>query len=142
MNWFVKPSSLLSFICQSYKREFRLRLGADKAKTRAFWSSFLSRPESAAWAAQHPYLAGKVPADLVCTVPLVVHTDAGPCTKSLSCTCISWSSLLGGGPEKLTKFLAASYLKPEGEIETEVWKALLQDLDSLAEGEIKHKRKE
>ena len=77
-----------------------------------------------------------MPADLVCTVPLAVHTDAGPCTKSLSCYCVSWSSILSVGPEKLTKFLICSYTKEEGPAELRVWERLIQDFDALAAGRL------
>ena len=140
VTWLCLPSALVSNLCKAHKRDFRLRLGADTDKCRAFWTNFLGKPGGAAWASRHPYLRGKVPADLVCTVPLAVHTDAGPCTKALSCTCISWSSLLGDGPEKLTKFLACSYLKERGHKETTVWEALLEDFDVLAAGVLNSER--
>ena len=85
------------------------------------------RPRTRQWAEQHPHLRGKTPAELVCMVPCAVHTDAGPCSKTNSCNCISWSSMLGTGGEKLTKFLVCSYLKHDNHGDAPGWGRLLQD---------------
>ena len=61
------PSSLVGMMHRDYPREFRLRLGADTAKLREFWSDFLARPQTRAWAQSHPFLANKKVADLVTT---------------------------------------------------------------------------
>ena len=85
------------------------------SKLRAFWESFCSRKRTRAWAAAHPHLRGKSPAELVTTVLCAMHSDAGPFTKVKvnSAYCISWSSMLGSGGEKVSKFLAASFVKAD-----------------------------
>ena len=106
----VLPSSLVRLLHEHYPRDFKVLLGADPQKLREFWSSFLGGPRSARWAQRHPALRDKVAADLICTVPCVVHSDAGPCTKAKSTNCVSWSALLGSGGEKSSKFLVCSAL--------------------------------
>ena len=100
----VLPSSLARLLHEHYPRDFKVLLGADSQKLREFWSSFLERPRSARWAQRHPALRDKVAADLICTVPCVVHSDAGPCKKAKSTNCVSWSALLGSGGEKSSEF--------------------------------------
>eukprot|EP00959_Pyramimonas_sp_CCMP1952_P322381 6746079-Pyramimonas_sp.AAC.1 len=126
------PSSVVRLLHGDFARDFRLRLGADSSKCRAFWEGFLSRPETSAWAAAHPFLKNKTVADLVCAVPCVLHTDAGPFSKSASTNCISWSSILSDGPEKLTKYLICSYVKESGEVDAACWSRILTDFDALA----------
>ena len=129
------PSTLARILNRDYPREFRARLCADCDKLRSFWSTFLSRPRTREWADRHPDLRDKQVADLVCTIPCVLHTDAGPCTKSAACNCISWSALLGEGSEKLTKFLICSHLKPTGTpnlTDRPCWERILADFDAMA----------
>ena len=59
------PSTLVGMMLRAYPREFRLRFGADTAALRYFWSDFLARPQTRAWAQSHPFLANKGGADLV-----------------------------------------------------------------------------
>ena len=95
------PSTLVGMMHRDYPREFRLRFGADTAVLREFWSGFLARPQTRAWGQRHPFLANKGVADLVTTIPCTLHLDAGPCTKRQSCCCISWTSMLAQGGEKV-----------------------------------------
>ena len=37
-------------------------------------------------------------------VPLAIHEDAAPCNKTSSVVCKSFSSLIGAGDKKVTKF--------------------------------------
>jgi hypothetical protein len=67
------------------------------------------------------------------TVPLTVHQDGGPCSKTQSADCISFSSLLAEGGEKVTKFLLASCIYEKNN-DTKVWNAILNDLDEAARG--------
>ena len=70
--------------------------------------------------------------DLICTVPCVVHSDAGPCTKAKSTNCVSWSALLGSGGEKSSKFLVCSCVKTDSRGDWPSWERLLQDFAQLA----------
>ena len=60
----------------------------------------MANPMCREWSERHRYLRGKSRAELVCTVLLSIHSDAGPCTKAKSATHISWSGLLAQGEEK------------------------------------------
>ena len=130
----VLPSSLVRLLHEHYPRDFKVLLGADPQKLREFWSSFLGRPRSARWAQRHPALRNKVAADLICTVPCVVHSDAGPCTKAKSTNCVSWSALLGSGGENSSKFLVCSCVKLDSRGDSPSWERLLQDFAQLATG--------
>jgi len=63
-----------------------------------------------------------------------LHIDAGPYSKRLSCICISWSSLLSDGSEKVTKYLISSYLKADGSSHHAVWPPIIADFDAMASG--------
>ena len=126
------PSTLVRLLFNQYRWHFRTALGADTVKLRAFWTEFLARPRSRAWAQRHFALRDKSPGDLVCMLPVVVHTDAGPCTKRKSAHCVSWSGLLGTGSEKVTKFFAFTYLKATSDGDAPAWQALVRDFRTLA----------
>eukprot|EP00959_Pyramimonas_sp_CCMP1952_P122280 2556364-Pyramimonas_sp.AAC.1 len=109
-------------------------MGADSTKLRDFWTSFMNRPGTKEWASNHPFLKRKSVGDLVWTVPCSVHCDAGPVTKSKSANIVSWSSMVGFGGEKTSKFTVASYLKSSNNTDAPLWRALLNDFDHLATG--------
>ena len=129
------PSTMIRYLFEHHRKAFGTILGADSNKLRAFWTDFLRRPLSKQWADQHPFLKEKTPGDLVTTVPITLHTDAGPCAKNTSANCVSWSGLLSAGEEKLTKLLAFSHIKKqEHKFDTPAWQKLLDDFDALATG--------
>ena len=128
---FIKPTAIIR-IFQQYPREFRLRFGADADKVRSFWDVFFSSDIRVQWAQEHSFLKGKAPRDLTRTIPLVLHQDAGPCSKTKSADCICFSSLLGEGSEKLTKWLLATFIldKSRDEKDTKVWQEILENLNA------------
>ena len=129
------PSSLISLMHKRYAAEFKKRLGADAELVRQFWVKFFGRRANRELADQHPVLRGKSPADLGYMVPCTVHEDAGPYSKTKSCDCISFSSLLCNGGEKTTKFLSSTFVKTSGTTAGhECWRAILRDFDDLATG--------
>lgn len=130
----VLPSTLIRAVNDYHPGEFERRLGANPQQLRQFWTAFLENELCSHWARQHPHLRNKSVGDLICTVPLTVHSDAGPCTKAKSCNCISWSGLLSQGEEKQCKFLAYSYLKNDNSGDGPSWRRLLEDMDELASG--------
>ena len=132
----VLPSAWARAISMHYPREFRLRFGADEDRLLAFWQGLLARPLGREMASRIQYLNGKTPSQLKNTIPLVVHEDAGPCSKSKSANCISFSSLLGIGSEKSCKYLVSTYLKNRGDRSQAPWIVVLNDLDKLANGDI------
>ena len=84
----LKPKTLIRIMHQHYPKFFERSLGADSNVLRDFWTEFLRRPRTRTWAAAHPALRDKTPADLVCMVPCRVHADAGPCSKTKSAQCV------------------------------------------------------
>ena len=129
----VLPSQWVGLLINACPREFRLRLGADTDKTTEFWRGFFHSPLRRRAANAHPFLAGKTPTDLAHAIPCAVHEDAGPISKQLSGNCLSWSSMLGVGPEKLTKFIMATSVK-QNTTDQAAWSAILEDFDMLALG--------
>ena len=61
------------------------------------------------------------------TIPIVVHQDAGPCSKTKSADTISWSSMISQGGEKITKFLIATSIANR-ENDNKVWRVILDDM--------------
>ena len=127
----VLPSTWLRHIQVNSPRDFRLAVGANIARTREFWEEFLRTPDRRAWAAQHAFLRDKSVEDLLHTIPLALHEDSGPCSKKQSANCITFTSLLKSGPEKITHFLCATALKGKTD-DLKVWEVLLQDFEELA----------
>ena len=129
------PSTWIGLI-HGYRHEFVHRLGADRQRLVSFWESFLSRPANEGLAANHPVVGGKRPEELATTVPLTVHADAGPFTKTTTCDCVSSSPLLGAGEAHFTKYLVASYVQKKSSPETDYpfWTRLLDNLLQLGSG--------
>ena len=128
----VLPSKWIALLSQ-YPDEFRLRCGADAIKLRLFWAGFLSNPVTAAIARKHPVLQGKPLDELQFVIPWTCHSDAGPCSKTGSVNIVSVPPLLANGPELLTKYPCASYLKNE-EYDRNIWTKVLADFDKLGGG--------
>ena len=127
----VLPSTWIRHLSLNSPRDFRLSLGADVYRTRSFWESFMENADRREWQAQHTCLRGKSVDELLHTIPLAMHEDAGPCSKKLSADCISFSSLLKAGTERLTHFLCASKIKKKSD-DLKIWEVLLRDLEMLA----------
>ena len=131
---FIMPSTWVR-ILHTYPHEFTMRFGADKVKLRRFWGEFQARPANTRCMEQHPALAGKTLSQLSMTIPLTVHADGAPFTKSSSCYCIHFSSMLSMGEERLTKFLCCSFIKEQGSNDHIAWQRLIPDFLLLAKGE-------
>ena len=127
------PSSWIRLIAQ-YPHEFKLRLGADGYKLKVFWSDFLARPANHVLASEHPVIRGKNIEELSMVVPLALHADGGPYSKTSSCYCISFSALLSVGHEKLVQFLCSSNVKKTGSGIDQFWEHLISDFTALGSG--------
>ena len=128
------PSTWLK-VLHTFPHEFRMRLGADRAKLRTFWQQFLSRPCNHDVRDSHPVVGGMGPDELETVIPFTLHADAGPYSKTSACYCVSCSSLVGIGEAKLTKFLCASYVQRAGGTDDSLWWGhLLDDLLALGSG--------
>ena len=133
----VLPSTLTRMIHDHYPAVFQTRFGATPENTKAFWQGFFGRPENAEAIAVHPALSGKTPDDLTYCIPCTLHQDAGPYSKRRSAECISFSSLLGSGSEKTTKFLICNTMKTRRSVPCDVaWPRLLEDWEAMARGEV------
>jgi hypothetical protein len=130
----ILPSRMVSMLFQHHMPLVGRIFGADTASLRAFWTQFLNRDVTKEWAAAHPHLAGKEVADLVSTVPLSIHLDAGPVTKRKSTTVISWTAILGQSSEKTGQFVVGSYIKTGPQTTNDAWRLILEDFDRLATG--------
>ena len=85
----------------------------------------------------HLALRGKTADELKHTIPCTLHQDAGPYSKRKSAECISFSSMLGVGAEKVTKFLLSTEIKTRRSVPCAVgWSSLLEDWEALAGGEL------
>ena len=130
----VLPSSWLGLL-HRYPHEFRARLGADKAKLRGFWQGFLSRPANADLRNNHPVVGGMGLDELETAIPLTMHADAGPYSKTSACYVVSFASLVGVGEAKLTKFICASYVQRSGQMDDSLWwHHVLEDMAALGSG--------
>ena len=127
----VLPSQWVKLLLAVGHREFQLRLGADATVLKQFWTEFLKSPLRRGMAAQHRWLKDRTAEDLMYSFPVTTHEDTGPVTKLLGANCLSFSGLLGRGPEKVTKFLIASAVK-QWQTDTKVWQTILDDFDMLA----------
>ena len=112
-------------------------MGAQATQVHKFWVGLYESHDGHKLFMEHAQLIGKTPDDLVHVLPLVIHEDAGPYAKSRSCVEVSWSSLIGEGPEKECKFLSFTYLK-ETKAETALkfpnraWRTVMDSLAMLA----------
>ena len=128
----IFPSSLIRMFDRYYSHELRRRVGADPRELEPFWQAFFSSQRRREWADTHPFLAGAT-ADWSHTVPITVHEDAGPCSKTKSACCLSWSGLPSRGDERVTKYLMCSHIKGTNHT-SDAWPAIIDDLETLARG--------
>ena len=133
------PSTYIKLLHDLYPNQFRQRLGATQSLVARFWVGFFSRPQNQDIVKRHPMLKNKVPADLATTLPCCVHQDAGPFSKTKSCDNVSFSSLLGDGDEKVTKYLNFTYIaKSDSKTRPTpcpiAWGRFLEDWDDLGTG--------
>ena len=85
----------------------------------------------------HPVVAGLGFEALQYVIPLTLHADAGPFSKTTACYCVSFSSLVGLGEAKLTKYMCASYVKRNGgDQDFQWWGHLIDDFHALASGNL------
>ena len=132
----VLPSTLVHAIFTYYPEEFKTRLGGKVKDVLQFWRGFFRRDQCCRWAQHHPFLVGKTVQELKYTIPLTIHEDAGPCSKTSSSNCVGFSSLLSRGDEKMCKFLCFSFIKSttQNRCEYDAWRRVLQDLEEMTTG--------
>ena len=99
----ILPSTVFQFVAQ-FPRQFRLRMASSKDACIDFWRNLFSTPEGMEMKQLHRHLKNKTLAQLARTIPVRLHEDAGPFTKTKSMNVISWSSLLGRGSDLESKY--------------------------------------
>ena len=95
----LKPSSVIAAFIKHHPDKFAQKLGASPAKVKKFWQGFKKQPQNQDVMKNHTYLKDLPLQDLYLTVPLALHEDAGPVSKSKSATCVSWSAITAEGFE-------------------------------------------
>ena len=134
----VLPKTWMGMLCKQ-EDVWTRGLGADAIALFKFWDGLYTSVEGQKFWMEHPQLQHKTPIDLVHTLPLVVHEDAGPYSKTQSCVEVSFSSVLGKGIELQCKFLVFSYLKENKAVlakkqPNKAWPAVIKDLVLLEGG--------
>ena len=130
----VLPSRLIEMLQTKFPTKFATLLGAAESKLQTFWSRFRAHPDFQKHVASFPALAHLQEHDWSKMVPLTFHEDAGPYIKGASVNIISFTGLLGRGPEKTSQYLVASYIK-EGVADhadvVAMWAPILADMQKL-----------
>ena len=77
----VYPHRLFQMLFTMFREECKNYLGARTGTVLDFWQSFYNTPAGREISQRHPALIGKLPEDLLFTIPLIWHCDAAPCAK-------------------------------------------------------------
>jgi hypothetical protein len=134
----VLPHKLIGELTQ-HPTIFRRHLGADPQALLSFWTGLYNSIEGQRLFSEHKQLQGRTPQDLIHTLPLVVHEDAGPYGKTQSVVEVSWSSLLGKGTDLQCKYVSFTYLKEtkaelEAKLPNRAWHDFIDSLVLLRQG--------
>ena len=136
---FLLPHKLFSCIYEHFPKTFTSSLlGADEGNVPKFWEAMKKHPVVLA----RPDLRGDALNKLI---PLAPHGDGVKYMQATraggkSMEVLSWSSLLGHGPTKITNFLmfivVKSLVKSTGFSQTwpQVWRVLIWSLEALRAG--------
>ncbi len=119
----IAPHELFHTIREKVPCQFTLRFGATETKCHAFWSALWESSPGREFMEQHEHLRNNMHR-LHRIVPLLIHMDAGPYSKTTgSAMGLSVTSLLGIGSEAETIFMMATWLKDKVSIfqNTTVW---------------------
>ena len=114
MKYGVRPSSIFRLLHRCKPLQFQQHFGADKAALRYFWSGLFSSQVGREIKAANVFLRGKTLEQLDTMIPLAIHEDAGPFTKTKSTSIISWSPICGFGTDLETRIVCMSYIKVKG----------------------------
>ena len=77
---------------------------AEEIVCKNFWRGLFSSVDGMKFKELHPHLRGKTLAQLAHSIPMRLHEDSGPFTKTKSVDVVSTSSVLGRGTELQTKY--------------------------------------
>ena len=132
VQWVIMPKDTLEWLRWKNPRLFAHRLGADPESVECFWRGLHSSPQGRHFWRIHPWLRGRSAADLRRHIPVIVHDDAGPVSKSSSAYVRNWWSLLGVGRETETRFLLSTVMKEQHELPDLSWRAILRSFEELS----------
>ena len=104
----IRPHILMHYLSTEFPERLTRSLGINTDMAYRFWCGLRSSSQGRSFWRAHPQLAGLTPDDLRYTVPMVLHEDAGPYSKTTSVSCINYSPILGIGAEIEQQCLAAA----------------------------------
>jgi len=109
------PHELFAFLLENHPGEFKRRFSAEPEQLAYFWSGLRSSVGGAELFDSHPFLKDRSPRELAFTIPIVVHSDAGPFSKNLGMQIVQWGSLLGKGADIEQRFVSMVWLSKYGQ---------------------------
>ena len=115
LRYIIRPHRLLYFLSQHFPEQTRTSFGCDTQACLRFWSGLKSSGPGRILFREHGLLRGSTPEQLARTIPLVIHEDAGPFSKSQSVSVLNYSSITGRGAEFDIKFVLGTFIKVSGE---------------------------
>jgi hypothetical protein len=128
----LPPHKLFHFLHENAKSGFSRYLSSDPARLAAFWQRFVETPHGRSCRSAIEALHAD---DLSHTIPVVLHGDGGPFSKTRSAMFVQWGALLSSGAESDTRFFAMTYVKGLEAFHGETgWRYLLWSFDVLASG--------
>ena len=134
VSHYISPIRLLDLLRVKYPARFVELAGIDRGKLARFWDSLLASPHGLQVRA-NPALAGLSDEALRRIIPLCIHEDSGPFTKTKSVDILSFSGLFGSAGEKCSQYPIASFVKeaPLSDVESQhVWAPILKECEELA----------
>ena len=134
---FIKPHVLLHVLSSVAPDRFARSFGADTELTFKFWSGLRMSSEGQTLWGESVYLRGRLPSDLIHTLPMTLFEDAAPYAVNKSVDTIFICSLLGLGAERDCKFLVAGDDTITGtrpSCNDGGWRMFLDSLHALATG--------
>ena len=111
----VYPHELFAFLLGFHPAEFTRRFKADTTHLSHFWAAMRTSMGGAELFDSHPHLRHRTPAELAHTIPIVVHSDAGPFAKAQGLQLVQWGSLIGSGADIEQRFPALVWLSKYGD---------------------------
>ena len=138
-HW-IPPSSLIKYLSKNKPEYFARTFGATREELRWFWGKVLASDDGRQLVADHPLLSTVSIGNLETMIPLFVHEDAGPYSKTKSCTEVLWGPLLASRtatPDLASRFITFTHIKwKDAEIDKAdaAWQCFFADLHRLFRG--------
>jgi hypothetical protein len=111
----IYPHELFTMILRRYPDEFRRRFRADPVYLKYFWSALRFSDAGKELFDTHPLLTNKTEYELMFTIPLVWHSDAGPFTKKQGMQLVQWGCVHGVGADIEQRFLSLAWIAKYGD---------------------------